>query len=298
MNDKRKAVVLMIFASLFFAVMSFLVKLASDVPSIEKAMYRNVVGLIIMFIILSTRVFKEGKQIGFSESIKIFKPKNLKFVLLRAVLGTLGVVATYYAIDSLILADSTILTRTSPFFTLLASWWFLGEKINKKTVMAMIISFIGVIFVVKPVFDVRMIPYLIGLTGAIFAGLAYVVLRILGTKGENGNVVVFYFSLFSAVTLAPLAMFVYKDLTTYEAIVILLSSVSAMGAQICITKAYSYAPASEISIYIYFQVIFTAILGFVFLGEIPDIYSVIGYFIVMGASYWLYLENNKSKKEN
>ena len=54
--------------------------------------------------------------------------------------------------------------------------------------------------------------------------------------------------------------------------------------QLCVTKAYSLAPAKEISVFDYSQVLFAAIWGFLFLGEIPDMFSRIGYVIIIGTA--------------
>ena len=63
-----------------------------------------------------------------------------------------------------------------------------------------------------------------------------------------------------------------------------LTGLAAAGGQICITNAYTKAPAKEISVYDFSIVIFTAILGFLFLGQIPDYLSVIGYVIIIGTA--------------
>lgn len=59
---------------------------------------------------------------------------------------------------------------------------------------------------------------------------------------------------------------------------------AATGGQLSITKAYTKAPAKEISVFDYSQVIFAALLGFVFLQQIPDYLSVIGYVIIIGSA--------------
>ena len=68
-----------------------------------------------------------------------------------------------------------------------------------------------------------------------------------------------------------------------------------MIGQICITKAYSYAPAKEIAIYDYTQVIYSALLGFVFMQQIPDRFSVIGYIIIISMAVVKWIYNNKSE---
>ena len=72
---------------------------------------------------------------------------------------------------------------------------------------------------------------------------------------------------------------------------LLMAGVSAAGGQIFITKAYTKAPAKEISVFDYTQVLFAALLGFVFFGQIPDWMSLVGYLIIIGSAIfkWNYL---------
>ena len=74
---------------------------------------------------------------------------------------------------------------------------------------------------------------------------------------------------------------------------LLLAGLSAAGGQFSITAAYTHAPAAEISIYDYSQIIFAAFLGFVIFGQIPDVLSVIGYIIVCSAAIAVFIYNNK-----
>ena len=73
-----------------------------------------------------------------------------------------------------------------------------------------------------------------------------------------------------------------------------MAGVSATGGQYCITAAYSYSPAKEISVYDYTQVLFAALLGFIFLGQIPDYLSVIGYIIIIGVAIFRWQYTNRS----
>ena len=70
--------------------------------------------------------------------------------------------------------------------------------------------------------------------------------------------------------------------------------------QIGITSAYACAPAKEISVYDFSIVIFAAIFGFMFLGQIPDLLSVVGYIIIIGTALlkWYYTVIRPAKAEN
>ena len=74
-----------------------------------------------------------------------------------------------------------------------------------------------------------------------------------------------------------------------------LGSCSAAGGQITITAAYTKAPAREISVYDYSQILFTSTLGFFFFGQIPDLLSIIGYVTIIGAAVfkWQYSMRNE-----
>ena len=61
---------------------------------------------------------------------------------------------------------------------------------------------------------------------------------------------------------------------------LLAAGLAAAGGQFTITAAYSCAPAKEISVYDYSQIIFAAGLGFFVFGQIPDLLSWIGYAVI------------------
>lgn len=67
------------------------------------------------------------------------------------------------------------------------------------------------------------------------------------------------------------------------------------GGQFAITAAYSYAPAKEISVFDYTQIIFVAVLGLIFFSELPDIFSIIGYLIIILVSICMFLYERNMK---
>ena len=215
---------------------------------------------------------------------------------MRSTFGTLGIVLNYYAIDRLILSDANMLNKLSPFFVIIFSALFLKEKINFKQGLALVIAFSGALFIIKPSFNFEMIPALAGIGGAIFAAAAYTCLRVLGGK-EKHYTIVFYFSAFSLVAIFPFMMAVYKSMRMTQLMYLLLAGVFASVGQFGITLAYKYAPAKEISIFDYSNIIFSALISFVIFGALPDYLSVIGYLIIFGASLFMFLYNKKLDKK-
>ena len=70
---------------------------------------------------------------------------------------------------------------------------------------------------------------------------------------------------------------------------LLFAGLSAAGGQFTITAAYTHAPAREVSVYDYTQIVFAAALGFIFFSQIPDFWSIIGYCIIAGVAVWMFV---------
>ena len=204
LSDRIKGIIFIILSAFGFAVMSAFVKLAGDIPSFQKTFFRNLVSCVIALIfIIKNRESFFGKK------------ENQKLLILRSTLGTIGIVFNYYSIDKLILSDANMLNKLSPFFVIIFSALFIGEKINSKQIISIIIAFIGTLFIIKPTFNLDMLPFIIGILGAIFAAGAYTCLRVLGNK-EKHYTVVFYFSLFSLIVIFPFMLAVYKPMTMLQ----------------------------------------------------------------------------------
>ena len=84
-----------------------------------------------------------------------------------------------------------------------------------------------------------------------------------------------------------------RPMTLQQIGCLLMAGLMATGGQFSITNAYTYAPAKEISIYDYTQVIFAALLGFFLLNQVPDVYSVIGYIIIIGVAFWNFMKQKR-----
>ena len=286
MNQKYKGILYIVLSAFSFAFMNAFVRLAGDLPSIQKSFFRNLVALIFAAIVL------KRSKIGFS-----YKKENLKPLILRSTFGTLGILCNFYAIDKLVLADASMLNKMSPFFAILFSYLLLKEKIDWVQAISVAGAFVGSLFIIKPSFhNVERIPALAGFAGGMAAGAAYTFVRILGQKGEKGPFIVFFFSSFSCVTTLPFLIFQYHAMSLTQVIYLLLAGLAAAGGQFAITAAYCYAPAKEISIYDYSQIIFSAILGFFLFGQIPDFYSGLGYVIICGMAIFMFLYNTGKLK--
>ena len=283
MKDKQKGMLSIMAAAFFFAAMNVFVKLSGDLPAPEKSFFRNLIAMILAFIILT----RSGEKLS-------YRKKDLPMLLMRSIFGTIGILCNFYAVDHLLVSDASMLNKLSPFFVIIFSALFLKEKANTVQKISVVIAFIGALFVVKPSMDVfQNINSLIGVMGGLGAGIAYTCVRQLGKQGVKGARVVFFFSSFSCLVLVPYLLIDYPPMTKQQLLCLVGAGLMAAGGQFSITAAYNFAPAKEISVFDYTQVVFAAILGFFFLGQIPDLYSVIGYVIIIGVAVWSFLRQRE-----
>lgn len=282
-KKQYRGIIYIIISAFCFALMNMFVRMSGDLPSVQKSFFRNFVAAIFACVIL----MKE--QAPFR-----CKRENLKYMLLRSIFGTLGILCNFYAVDHLVLADASMLNKMSPFFAVIFSFLVLKEKVSVPQALIVVGAFFGSMFVIKPtVTNMDLIPSLIGLLGGICAGAAYTMVRKLGEAGEKGPFIVFFFSAFSCLATLPWLVFDYHPMSVSQILILLLAGLSAAGGQFAITAAYCYAPAREISVYDYSQIIFSAVLGFVMFGQIPDALSWLGYAIICGMAVLMFFYNNR-----
>lgn len=283
-SDRTKGIICIVISAFGFAMMSAFVKLSGDLPTFQKTFFRNLVSCIVAFIMV----------IKANESF-FGKKENRRILTLRATFGTLGIILNFYAIDKLVLSDANMLNKLSPFFVIIFSALFLKEKIKKNQIIAVVIAFLGALFIIKPELNMQVMPALIGVSGAVCAAIAYTCLRVLGGR-EKGATIVFYFSLFSLIVIFPFMVISYESMTLIQFTYLMLAGTFATLGQFGITWAYKYAPAKEISIFDYSNIIFSAIISIVLFGVFPDKYSILGYIIIFAASLYMFMYNKKLDK--
>ncbi|MCR5494072.1 MAG: DMT family transporter [Treponema sp.] len=295
MTDKNyiKGILLITSSAFFFALMAVFVRLSGDLPFFQKAFFRNLISFLIAFAAVLQQVKEEGVK-------SISLPKgSLKFLIMRSLGGTLGILGNFYAIDHLILADASILNKMAPFWTLFFCILLLREKIKLIPLIAIITAFSGAILVAKPSFDFsKTLPSLSGFLSGIGAGFAYACVRKLGILKCPGKVIVLFFSAFSILVTLPFVIINFEPMSQKQLLFLILAGVSAAGGQFTITSAYFHAPASKISIFDFCQIIFSASLGFFIFGQKPDLLSFCGYIIIVSMALLNFLYQRRQYVES
>ncbi|MCI6022863.1 MAG: DMT family transporter [Candidatus Faecivivens sp.] len=286
MNQRTKGIICIILSAFCFALMSCCVRLAGDLPSIQKSFFRNLVAALFALILLMKDI-RAGKDVSINR-------RQLPFLLLRSIFGTIGILCNFYAVDHLVLSDASMLNKMSPFFAILCSYFVLKETITPVQGGAVLFAFIGALFIIKPTLsNMDLFPSMIGLLGGLGAGTAYTMVRRLGQTGINKTVIVLFFSSFSCLVTLPFLIFDYHPMSGLQIAALIGAGLAAAGGQFSVTNAYCFAPAREISVYDYTQVIFSALLGFFLFGQVPDLLSLVGYVLICGTGIGMFLYNRR-----
>ncbi|RLA62500.1 MAG: EamA family transporter, partial [Epsilonproteobacteria bacterium] len=186
-----KGILFMLLASLSFAFMGGFAKVVSEaLPPVEVTFFRNIFGVVLVGLSIWKVPLKQSGG----------KPFLLLF---RGSMGFLALLAYFYIMAHIPLADAVTYNKTSPIFVAIFAYLFLNEKLPKSALFAIILGFIGIILVAQPQggnFDKYDI---LGIFSGIGAALAYTSIRELRKYYDTRAIVM---SFMAVGTVAPLAL--------------------------------------------------------------------------------------------
>ena len=280
MKSRTKGILAITASAFGFALMALFVRLCDDcgspVSSFQKSFFRNVVALAIAAVAWG-RVREAGD---------VLRVKSLVLLVLRSLLGTVGIFANFYALSHITIAEGQTLNKTAPFFTVIFAWLFMGEKMTRRHLMPLVLAFAGVVLIAKPGFaGAEAFPLAMGLLGGACAGGAYACVRGLRRHAVEPAFIILFFSAFSCLASVPFMLAGFDPMTFSQVLVLVGAGAGAAIGQFGITLAYGYAAPRDIAVFDYSNILFAAALGFLFFGQVPDLWSLLGFAaIVLGAS--------------
>ena len=278
-----KGIACIIVSAFGFSMMSVLVRFADvcggePLPAVQKALFRNFVAALIA----GWAFFRKHPRRG-GMNLPV-GAKGWCDLLFRCVFGTIGIVANFHALAYIPVGDAMALNKTAPFFTLVMGWILLGQRMTARQTLCVAGAFAGAIAVIKPGSGVFTGPALTGLLGGFGAGAAYAFLHKLGKAGVDGAFIIFFFSVFSCFACVPFIVFSAVPMTLAQTAVLLAAGACAALGQFGITWGYRFAEPRQIAVYDYTGIIFASLLGFFAFAQVPDMFSIAGFavIIVMG----------------
>ena len=194
------------------------------------------------------------------------------------------------------LATAVALFFSFPLFLTMLSVPLLGESVGARRWTAVVVGFVGVVFITKPGGEFDW-PALLMLAAALGWSLVAVATRILG-RSENTSTMLFHTLIGFIASMAIPQFWLWQavDVTTVS----LIASVALFGviAQFCLIKAYSIAPPSLIAPFEYTGLLWAALLGFIIWRDIPDLPAIIGSLLIVASGLYIIYREAKIGRQS
>jgi drug/metabolite transporter (DMT)-like permease len=273
-SPQRKGILTLVTAALSFSLMTLAAKALPDEIRAPQTVF--VRSLFMVFVLGIWSRFAGYPLTG---------GKGRFLLLLRGLFGTMGFLTYFTALKLLPLADTVTIFQSHPLIVSLLSPWLLEERNRTVQWILIGVSFTGVAIVLRPTGTGNWTGKLIALSCAVFAGVAYIIIRKLRTL-EQPLTIALSFPLVASVLIGPLLLTGWKDFSWVQPDRtgwLLLGAVALFSTfgQLCITTGLGMVPAARGTALSNIQVVYALLFGWIFFHEIPSITTVAGAAIIM-----------------
>lgn len=274
-HPAARAVLLMLFSTVLFGLMAVVIRLASETQHpFEIAFFRNLFGLLFTLPLL----FKHGPG--------LLKTSKLPLYLLRCAIGTVGMMAGFWAIVHLPLAQAVAISYSTPLFVTIGAVWVLGETVRARRWTAVLIGFIGVIILLRPDADTFTGASLVALLAAVMSASVAISIKFLTRTESPDAIVVFTTALWVPMSLVPALLF-WQTPSGITWLWLVLAGLFGTVAHMCWTRALQLGDASILTPISFMQVLVVGVFGWWLFDESVDRYTLIGALIIFGSNLYL-----------
>lgn len=214
-------------------------------------------------------------------------------VISRALLLVTATLSNFYALQFLPLTVTSAIMFSSPVIVCFLSISFLGEKVGIWRWSAILLGFIGVLIVVRPfgeVFHPAMIMIIYNATALALYSIM--------TRRLSGVVAVdtmqLYMGLVGTLVLLPFALWTWVAPDTMWGVIVLIGlGVFGWAGHQLLTDALRFGTANQLMPFTYSFLIYLAVWGYLLFGTIPDLWTLIGAFVIMVAGLIIWKREQK-----
>ncbi|MFL2882692.1 MAG: DMT family transporter [Pelagibacteraceae bacterium] len=286
LTQNQIGVLYMIGSVICFSIMDICVKWLDYYPVGQVLFFRFFIGFIpIFFIIPRDKIFN------------FYKTSRPGLHAFRAICGALAIIALFYGLRELPLADVISLTFGGPIFVTVASIFFLSEKVGIKRWSAVIIGFIGMLLIIQPAFVELNYYYISPIIFCIFFACVAISVRSL-SKTEPNYTIAFYFTFLCTVLgLCSLFFVEWVMPSLIDALILIIMGICGSVANLLLTQSYRLAETSLVTPIKYLSLVFAILFGFFIWNEIPKILTLIGAVLVILSSLIIFVREKYLKKQ-
>ena len=259
-----------------FSLMDVIVKWSDDYPVGQVLFFRGFCGIIpILFLIPKDRYFDFYKT---TRPVLHFK---------RCLAGLIALVSIFVALRNLPLATVVSISFAAPIFITIFSIFLLDEKVGLYRWMAVLVGFLGIIFITEPGFSVLNVYYIYPIIFCL--GLSYVAIAIRKLSSTEPAWLISFFFSFSIMLLSFLSFYQGWILPSLLDL-FLLSMVGILGglANLWLSQSYKYSEVSLVSPLKYLGLVFAIIFGYFIWNEVPTLKTLMGALLVILSSFIIF----------
>tara|TARA_B100000579_G_scaffold354389_1_gene309388 strand:- start:9527 stop:10345 length:819 start_codon:yes stop_codon:yes gene_type:complete len=266
--------------------MDICVKWLDYYPVGQVLFFRFFIGFIpIFFIIPRDKIFN------------FYKTSRPGLHAFRAICGALAIIALFYGLRELPLADVISLTFGGPIFVTIASIFFLSERVGIKRWSAVFLGFFGMLLIVQPAFKEVNYFYIAPIIFCIFFACVAISVRSLSKTEENYTIAFYFTFLCTVLGLGSIFFVEWIMPTKVDFLIFLIIGLSGSIANLLLTQSYRLAEASLVTPIKYLSLVFAIIFGFLIWSEVPKVLTLLGAGLVILSSLIIFVRENRLKKE-
>lgn len=279
-----RGIIFMLLSALISALNGAVAKiLTADMSALEIVFYRNLLGaLIILYTLKHTAPSLKGGK--------------FHLLFMRGVFGFSAMILFFYTITAIPLGEAITLNKTSPLFVSVLAYYLLHEHLSKRAILALMIGFLGIVFITKPYGFSISYEHFLGVLGGFFAAAAYATIKKIKDIYDTRVIML---SFMGVGTLFPLLLFMIAPwIEAPEAIAFLfepftwdysmkvwiligLMALISTASQWFLTKAYSFSKASIIGVISYTNIPFAIGFGWMLGDAFPDFWTFTGISLIV-----------------
>jgi drug/metabolite transporter (DMT)-like permease len=284
-NDTARGIGWMLVSTILFVMVTGVVRhLGSDMNAVQAAFIRYAFGCL-FFVGLYWRLIRARRY-----------PSGVRWHLLRGVVHGIGVMLWFYAMARIPIAEVTAIGFTAPIFTTIGAAMFLGERLQRRRITAVLIGFAGTLLILRPGVEVIEVGALAQLLAAPLFACSMLVAKKL-TRTESSTDVVAWLSLFVMIVLAIPALAVWRTPTPTELSWLFVTAALATAGHYALTHAFSYTEITLLQPFSFIQLVWAGLLGYYVFNEHPDEWTLIGGAVIVASASYIAHREAKLRRE-
>ena len=276
MRTKTLPILLMIGAVFCFASMDATAKyLMKEIGPAQTIWARYTVQAILVTVLILPKINVYGRT------------KYPKLQFLRSVALMMATTLFFFAFSRLGLAEASAIFNISPVLITLGAFLFLREQIGPRRVIGILVSLLGALIIIRPGSGVFTLYAILPLGAAIFYSTYSLATRFVGTD-ESPWTSLFYSAIFGAICYSIYIVFNWNPMSNNALLLTIIIGLFGTAGHICLIRALTLGEASLVAPFIYTNLLFTTIWGFVLFGNFPDFWTIVGALIIVGAGIYVW----------